>query len=75
MHCREKAQDIILQLEGEIDLMETGAEYPFDWDTKLYTNLTRYEIPVQEQPSPEEIRDLEELVNCWNQKQQIGYLG
>ena len=62
MQCQEKAQDIILQLQGEIELMESGAEYSYDSDTKLYTNPTRFEILVQEQPSPEEIHDLEELL-------------
>ena len=42
--------------------MESGAEYSYDWDTKLYTNPIRFEILVQEQPSPEEIHDLEELL-------------
>ena len=42
VQCRERAQEIILELEGEIELMETGAEYAYDWNTLLYVTPTTY---------------------------------
>ena len=62
VQCRERAQEIILELEGEIELMETGAEYAYDWNTLLYVTPTTYDIGVEVEPSAEEVRDLQEML-------------
>ena len=41
--------------------METGAEYSYDCNTKLYVPTT-YDIWVEHNLSPEELRDLQEML-------------
>ena len=62
MQSQEFAQEIILELEGEIELMETGAEYAYDWNTMLYVIPTTYDIQVEHKPPPEELRDIKEML-------------
>ena len=44
MQYQERAQEIVLELEGGIESMETGVEYAYDWNTMLYVPPTAYDI-------------------------------